>query len=260
MSLSVWNIYCGFLFPVQNLVTHPKGEARVPGFASHTNTTDTIGERKFLLGEQHRTNQVPKYEMILPGKPVTMDHLEQVDLEPRLAVWIIIFNPSDHDTWCQHRPIVRHAATEKWGMKSHQVVRILPSTLCWQDASLIKQMCRRPRPLAINQVLTAQAVKNARDLGLIPGLGKCPGEMNGYPLQYSCLEHSRLVGYSPWSYMDWAKSHTWLSDFHSLTHSAKIIGTKSNEWRRMLYGPQESHSQEMEKTNKLLELKNHLDL
>ena len=69
---------------MQNLVTHPKGEARVPGFASHTHTTDTIGERKFLLGEQHRTNQVPKYEMILPGKPVTMDHLEQVDLEPIL--------------------------------------------------------------------------------------------------------------------------------------------------------------------------------
>ena len=29
----------------------------------------------------------------------------------------------------------------------------------------------------------------ARDLGLIPGLGKSPGEGNGYPLQYSCLEN-----------------------------------------------------------------------
>ena len=27
----------------------------------------------------------------------------------------------------------------------------------------------------------------ARDEGLIPGSGRCPGEGNGNPLQYSCL-------------------------------------------------------------------------
>ena len=31
---------------------------------------------------------------------------------------------------------------------------------------------------------------NAGDLGSIPGLGKSPGEGNGNPLQYSCLESS----------------------------------------------------------------------
>ena len=30
---------------------------------------------------------------------------------------------------------------------------------------------------------------NARDLGLIPGLGRFPGGGNGNPLQYSCLEN-----------------------------------------------------------------------
>ena len=30
---------------------------------------------------------------------------------------------------------------------------------------------------------------NAGDLGLIPGSGKSPGEGNGNPLQYSCLEN-----------------------------------------------------------------------
>ena len=29
---------------------------------------------------------------------------------------------------------------------------------------------------------------NVGDLGSIPGLGRSPGEGNGYPLQYSCLE------------------------------------------------------------------------
>ena len=30
---------------------------------------------------------------------------------------------------------------------------------------------------------------NAGDLGLIPGLGRSPGEGNGNPRQYSCLEN-----------------------------------------------------------------------
>ena len=34
------------------------------------------------------------------------------------------------------------------------------------------------------------AVCNAGDLGLIPGLGRSPGEVNSYPLQYSGLENS----------------------------------------------------------------------
>ena len=33
------------------------------------------------------------------------------------------------------------------------------------------------------------SVCNAGDLGLIPGLGRSPGEGNGSPLQYSCLEN-----------------------------------------------------------------------
>ena len=43
---------------------------------------------------------------------------------------------------------------------------------------------------------------NAGDPGLIPGWGRSPGEGNGNPLQYPCLESpmegGNLVGYSPW--------------------------------------------------------------
>ena len=43
---------------------------------------------------------------------------------------------------------------------------------------------------------------NAGDPGLIPGLGRSPGEGNGNPLQYSCLENPMDGGawydYSPW--------------------------------------------------------------
>ena len=35
---------------------------------------------------------------------------------------------------------------------------------------------------------------NEGDLGSIPGLGRSPGEGNGNPLQYSCLENSMDEG------------------------------------------------------------------
>ena len=35
-----------------------------------------------------------------------------------------------------------------------------------------------------------QSACNAGDLGSIPGLGRSPGEGNGYPFQYSSLENS----------------------------------------------------------------------
>jgi len=38
--------------------------------------------------------------------------------------------------------------------------------------------------------LVAQLVRNPGDMGLIPGLGRSPGEGKGYPLQYSGLENS----------------------------------------------------------------------
>ena len=47
-----------------------------------------------------------------------------------------------------------------------------------------------------------ESVCSAGDLGLILGSGRSPGEGNGYPLQYSCLESSMdrgaLADYSPW--------------------------------------------------------------
>ena len=53
---------------------------------------------------------------------------------------------------------------------------------------------------------------NSGDLGLIPGLGRSPGEGNGYPLQYSCLENSMDRG-AWWAIVHGvAKSRTRLSN------------------------------------------------
>ena len=58
---------------------------------------------------------------------------------------------------------------------------------------------------------------NARDLGLISGLGRFPGEGNGNPLQYSCLENPMDRG-AWWATVHGvSKSWTRLSDFTSLS-------------------------------------------
>ena len=60
---------------------------------------------------------------------------------------------------------------------------------------------------------------DARDLGLIPGSGRSPGEGNGNPLQYSCLKNlmDRGVwwGHSPWDCKELNRTeHT-----HTHTHT-----------------------------------------
>ena len=59
---------------------------------------------------------------------------------------------------------------------------------------------------------------NAGDPGLIPGLGRCPGEGNDNPLQYSCLENPHgqrsLEGYSPWGHKELDMTE-WLSTQNS---------------------------------------------
>ena len=62
---------------------------------------------------------------------------------------------------------------------------------------------------------------DVRDTGSIPGLGRAPGEGNGYPLQYSCLENPMDRG--SW----WvpghgvAKSRTWLKQLS--IHSIQLL-------------------------------------
>jgi len=53
-------------------------------------------------------------------------------------------------------------------------------------------------------VKNLSARNNVGHAGSIPGSGRSPGEGNGNPFGYSCLENSMdrgaLVGYSPWGH------------------------------------------------------------
>ena len=63
---------------------------------------------------------------------------------------------------------------------------------------------------------------NAGDLGSIPGLGRSPGEGNGNPLQYPCLENP-MDGGAWWATVHGvAESRTQLSDFtHSMLNETR---------------------------------------
>ena len=65
---------------------------------------------------------------------------------------------------------------------------------------------------------------DVREVGLIPGLGRCPGEGNGNPLQYPCLENP----------MDRA---AWWATVHGVTKTGTwpkrlSTHTRSVSWRR----------------------------
>ena len=67
-----------------------------------------------------------------------------------------------------------------------------------------------------------ESVCNVGDPGSIPGLGRCPGEGNGNPLQYSCLEKS-MDRRTLWATVHGvAKSQTRLSDKHTYTYTHRI--------------------------------------
>ena len=81
----------------------------------------------------------------------------------------------------------------------------------------------------------AQTVKvsacSAGDPGSIPGSGRCPGEGNGNPLQYSCLENS-MDGGAWWATVcGVTKSQTGLMDFtYRFTAKRKYGCTSVRVW------------------------------
>ena len=99
---------------------------------------------------------------------------------------------------------------------SHNIQLAKITSIVNIKVSLIKVLIFEGKCNLIWAFLMAQMVENppvnAGHEGLIPGLGRSPGEGNGHPLQYSCLENSM-------DRRDWqdtvhgvAKSWTQLSD------------------------------------------------
>ena len=67
---------------------------------------------------------------------------------------------------------------------------------------------------------------NAGDVGSIPGSGRSPGEENGNPLQYSCLENSIDRG----AWLATVHEVTELNTTKHLAHNDKIIPSQWCPW------------------------------
>ena len=79
---------------------------------------------------------------------------------------------------------------------------------------------------------------NAGDPRSIPGSGRCPGEGNGNPLQYSCLENAKDGG-TWWATVHGVTKHqTWLSDFTHFTSPIQSSPATQQPWEISLF----SHS------------------
>ena len=70
-------------------------------------------------------------------------------------------------------------------------MQLQPQILCVKDGPTYRRLQRLPFSSG-----GKESTCSVGDLGLIPGLGRSPGEGKGYPLQYPGLENS--MDYSPW--------------------------------------------------------------
>ena len=88
----------------------------------------------------------------------------------------------------------------------------------WEEA-WAPQLENRPHSPCFPGDLEGKASAwNAGDPGSIPESGRSPGEGNGNPLQYSCLENPMDGGAWEAAVHGVAKSQTWLSDFTFTCH------------------------------------------
>ena len=73
-------------------------------------------------------------------------------------------------------------------------------------------------------LVVMQVTHNSRDMGSVLGLGRCPGEGNGTPLQYSCLGNPMDRG------AQWATVHgvTKSSNLSFLSKLPRRVSTMGN--------------------------------
>ena len=91
--------------------------------------------------------------------------------------------------------------------------------------SVPEYLCPFPRALGVSGGSDGkESACNARDLGLISGSGRSPGEEGGNPLRYSCLGNP--MDKAPWgaTTQGVAKSQTWLSNFHHFPRALVTCG------------------------------------
>ena len=102
-------------------------------------------------------------------------------------------------------------------------VHLLEFAFRMKAASLLAQI--------IKHLPAVPSACNAGHLGFIPGLGRYPGEGNGTPLQYSCLQNSMDVGAWSATVHGVAKSRTRLNDFTFTLECTFVLVHRIQGWQ-----------------------------
>ena len=95
--------------------------------------------------------------------------------------------------WKSYVPLLRFDAVKQINTKKKIIILWNTSINTVRE---VKFRCCKKDIVFPHGSVGKESACNAGDLGLIPGLGRSPGEGNGNPLQYSCLEN-------PMDWGDW---------------------------------------------------------
>ena len=161
--------------------------------------------------------------MSAPGQQVPRAKLRTPSL-PSRPLWVLhCLRPlqAEQETWPPFLPFFLGSHTlvsshlAPWGTGSSQISRVLSGVSGFLSGKWVGPFCCFPGGSEVKV-----STSNAGGPSLIPGSGRSPGEGNGNPLQYSCLENP-MDGEAWWATVHGvAKSRTRLSDF---THTYLLM-------------------------------------
>ena len=126
-----------------------------------------------------------------------------------------------------------HALEKEMATHSSVLAWRIPGTGAWWAAiygvTQSRTQLKRTSSSSSSGSAGKESACNAGDLGLIPGLGRSPGEGKGYPFQYSGLENSmdcvvHGVGH------DWA-TFTFFFTFHKCIYRSRYVVSYSQEYK-----------------------------
>ena len=108
---------------------------------------------------------------------------------------------------------------------------------CWRSGIRYLDTSHVESHIELAPVWLRASACNKGTLGLIPGSGRSPGEGNGNPLQYSCLENSMDGGVWWATVHEVAKSWTRLTDFTFIFPFSVFWGIAHQEMSRPAQQP-----------------------
>ena len=129
---------------------------------------------------------------------------------PQVKNPCVTVNRSWMTQWKPYVPLLRLKAVKQ--MNTKKIIIILWNTSINTVREVKLRHCKKDIVFPHGSIGTESAC-NAGDPGLIPGLGRSPGEGNGNPLQYSCLDNT----------MDWGD---WQITVHGITRVGHDLATK----------------------------------